>query len=75
MRLYVEKEECNKLQDVEDNIDIIRNIVYYMSVNCKSMIVGHDIQSEYREIEYYLKIASQKTQKLKLAMEKELERN
>ncbi|NFT07802.1 hypothetical protein FDF26_12145 [Clostridium botulinum] len=75
MRLYVEKEECNKLQDVEDNIDIIRNIVYYMSVNCKSMIVGHDIQGEYREIEHYLKIASQKTRKLKLAMEKELERN
>ncbi|MBN1035752.1 hypothetical protein DWC20_09365 [Clostridium botulinum] len=74
MNLYVSKEECDKLQEIEDGIDIIRNIIDYMAINCKSMIVGYDVAGEFRGIEHYLKIASQKTQKLKLSIEKELEK-
>lgn len=38
----------------------------------KSSIIGHDVNCDFERIENYLKAASQRTQELRLAFEKEL---
>ena len=72
--MYVDKTEYKKLEDLESSIDVVWNMISEIrsNGNSKSCIIGHDVNGELSTIETYLKSAAQKTQKLRLAYEKEL---
>jgi len=74
--MYVDKTEYTKIENLENSIDVAWNMISEIRSNgcSKSCIIGHDINGELSVIETYLKSASQKTQKLRLAYENELKK-
>ncbi|NFO41936.1 hypothetical protein [Clostridium butyricum] len=73
MQLYVNEKEYEELKKLENEIDNAKS--YICDIEIKSMIIGHDLKAEVREIERYLKIAFQRTQKLKNTYEEVLKNN
>ncbi|MGN2371972.1 hypothetical protein ACTFJW_18360 [Clostridium cagae] len=73
MQLYVSEKEYEELKKLENEIDNVKNSI--CDIKIKSMIIGHDLKAEVREIDRYLKIAFQRTQKLKNTYEEVLKNN
>jgi hypothetical protein len=74
--MYVDKTEYKQLENLENSIDVAWNMISEIrsNGNSKSCIIGQDVNGELSRIESYLKSASQKAQKLRLAYENELKK-
>lgn len=70
--MYIDKTELMKIENLEGSIDTTWCMASEIKGQFRSSIIGHDVNGEISEIQTYLKTASQKIQKLRLAYENEL---